>query len=110
MACGKHNLGNLVIRDHKSISSGTIDIGPQLQLPPDRPKFPKYMNSDFSLLPKAKTFSDDRRCLIYLNLPQEVTVDLYWFSTTGKSVYRLSSVNKNQHIFRHLIGCSDCTN
>ena len=24
----------------------------------------------------------------------------------GKSVYRLSSVNENQHIFSHLIGCS----
>ena len=34
----------------------------------------------------------------------------HWFPTTGKSVCWLSSVNKNQHIFRHLISCLGCTN
>ena len=54
-------------------------------------------------------FSEHCRHLLYLNLQQEASVDLYWFSATGKSVCRLSSVNKNQHIFRHSIGCSGCT-
>ena len=30
-------------------------LGFQVRVPPDRPKLPIYMNSDFSLLPKAKT-------------------------------------------------------
>ena len=30
-------------------------LGPQIRVTPDRPKLPIYMNSDFSLLPKAKT-------------------------------------------------------
>ena len=57
------------------------------------------MNSDFSLLPKAKTcfpITADT----YLNLQQEATIDLYWFSATGKSMYQLSSVNRNQHNFQ----------
>ena len=84
-------------------------LGPQIRVAPDRPKLLICMNSDFSLLPKAKTwFTDHRRCLLYLNLQQEAAIDLLWFSATGKYVYRLKSVNKNQHFFRHLIGCSDC--
>ena len=27
-------------------------------------------------------------------------IELYWFSATGKSMYRLRSVNKNHHFFR----------
>ena len=30
-------------------------LGPQIRVTPDRPKLSIYMNSDFSLLPKAKT-------------------------------------------------------
>ena len=30
-------------------------LGPQIRVTPDRPKLPIYMNSDFSLFPKAKT-------------------------------------------------------
>ena len=45
-------------------------------------------------LSKFTTGSGNRPLLIFRN----------------RSVYRLSSVNKNQHIFRHLIGYSDCTN
>ena len=30
-------------------------LGPQIRATPDRLKLPIYMNSDFSLLPKAKT-------------------------------------------------------
>ena len=30
-------------------------LGSQIRVTPDRPKLPIYMNSDFSLLPKAKT-------------------------------------------------------
>ena len=41
---------------------------------------------------------------VYTYALQTSDISLYWFSATGKSVYRLSSVNKNQHIFRHLIG------
>ena len=65
-------------------------------------KIPIFMNSDFSLLPKAKTCFPITACrrLLYLNLQQEATIELYWFSATGKSMYRLSSVNKNQRIFQ----------
>ena len=79
-----------------------------LRPPDEAAKIPIFMNFNFWLFPKAKTlFSDHRRRLLYLNL-QQATIDLYWFSATGKSTYRLGSVNKNQHIFR-TTGCSGCT-
>ena len=59
----------------------------------------------FAFAKSLNLFSNHGRCLLYLNLQQEVTIDLYWFSATGKSVYRPSSVNKNQPIFRHLCVC-----
>ena len=81
--------------------------------PPDEAaKIPIFMNSDFRFCQKLKLVfrSPQSLALSNLNLPQKATVDLYWFSATGKSMYRLSSVNKNQHIFKNLIGCSGCTN
>ena len=79
--------------------------------PPDKAaKIKICMNTDFSLVPKDKTcFSDHRRGLLYLHLQQEATIDLYCFPQQV-SLYRVSSVNKNQIIFRHLTVCSGCTN
>ena len=76
-------------------------LGPQIRVTPNRQKLPIYMNSDFSLLLKAKTcFPIIADACFYLNLQQEAAIDLYWFSAT----------NKNQHFYRYLTGYSDCIN
>ena len=64
----------------------------------------------FRFCQKLKLVFRSLQMLALFNLQQEATISLYWFSATGKCVYQLSSVVKNQHIFRHLIGCSDCIN
>ena len=67
-------------------------------------------NSDFSLLPKAETCFPITADACFMN---EITTGSDNWSllvSCSRSVYRLSSVNKNQHIFRQSICCLVCIN
>ena len=72
------------------ISSGPTDIGP--------PNTSHARQTETPDMYEFRFFAHRRR-LLYQNLQQEAAIELYWFSATGKSMYQLRSVNKNQHFF-----------
>ena len=75
-------------------------LGPQIRVTPDRPKLPIYMNSDFSLCQKLKLVFRSPQTLALSKFTTGSGSRTFWFSATGKSMYRLRSINKNQHFFQ----------